>query len=68
MLETEPRPRSKRRTNDAEAPMEGAAQQDDEPVEALELKMPHDAPGVINVRFAGYRRCYADTGMKERAF
>jgi len=26
-----------------------------EPVEALELKVPHDDLGVINVRFAGYR-------------
>jgi hypothetical protein len=37
-----------------------AAEQSDEPVEALRLKMPYHDPGVINVRFAGYRSCWAD--------
>jgi hypothetical protein len=40
-----------------------AVQQDDEPVEALELKMLHDVLGFINVRFAGYRCCSADLEM-----
>jgi hypothetical protein len=35
----------------------GAAERSDEPVEALELKMPYDDPNFINVRFAGYRFC-----------
>jgi hypothetical protein len=34
-----------------------AAQQGDEPVEALELKVLHDVPIFKNVRFAGYRDC-----------
>jgi hypothetical protein len=38
----------------------GAAQQGDEPVEALELKIPLDGTCVIDVRFAGYRQCSAD--------
>jgi hypothetical protein len=37
-----------------------AAEQSDEPDEALELKMGYDGPGLINVRLAGYRKCYAD--------
>jgi len=41
-----------------------AAEQGVAPVGALELKMPHDDPSFINVRAAGERRCYADTGMK----
>jgi hypothetical protein len=35
----------------------GAAQQGDEPVEALELKAPQGGGCVIDVRFAGYRQC-----------
>jgi hypothetical protein len=42
-------------------PLRAAAEQSDEPVEALRLKMSYDALGVINVRFAGYRSCYADS-------
>jgi hypothetical protein len=38
----------------------GAAQQGDEPVEALELKTPQGGPCVIDVRFAGYRQCWTD--------
>jgi predicted transcriptional regulator len=45
---------------------ETAAEQSDEPVEALELKMVYDGPGFINVRFAGYRWCSADSGAKPR--
>ena len=37
--------------------MRGAAEQGDEPAEALELKMPYDVSGFTNVRFAGYRCC-----------
>jgi hypothetical protein len=36
------------------------AEQSDEPDEALELKMLHTGPGLINVRFAGYAYCSAD--------
>jgi hypothetical protein len=39
-----------------------AAQQDDEPVKAQELTLPKGAPSVINVRFAGYRRCSPNHG------
>jgi hypothetical protein len=45
----------------------GAAQQDDEPVEALELKMLHNVLVFINVRFAGYRRCWADKRRRDTA-
>jgi hypothetical protein len=38
-----------------------AAQQGDEPVEALELKISYHDLGVVNVRFAGYRSCCADS-------
>jgi hypothetical protein len=37
-----------------------AVEQSDEPVEALELKVVYDGFGFINVRFAGYRCCWAD--------
>jgi hypothetical protein len=36
-------------------------EQGDERVEALELKMLYAGSGVIDVRFAGYRQCSADT-------
>ena len=39
----------------------GAAQQADEPVEALGLKMLNESPGVTNVSFAGYRQCPTDS-------
>jgi hypothetical protein len=39
-----------------------AVERGDEPVEALELKVPKDGPVFINVRFAGYRCCWADIG------
>jgi hypothetical protein len=29
--------------------------------------MPYDGPGVINVRFAGYRQCYPDTRSHTRS-
>jgi hypothetical protein len=45
----------------------GAAQQGDEPVEALELKIPLDGTCVIDVRFAGYRQCYADSTNADAA-
>jgi hypothetical protein len=41
----------------------GAAQQGDEPVEALELKAPQGGGCVIDVRFAGYRQCYAHRSL-----
>jgi hypothetical protein len=44
----------------------GAAQQGDEPVEALELKAPQGGGCVIDVRFAGYRQCSADLTVPER--
>ncbi len=37
-----------------------AAERGDAPDEALELKVPHDDPNVINVRFAGDPDCSAD--------
>ena len=37
-----------------------ATEQRDAPVDALELKMLHDAPSFINVRAAGDRDCWAD--------
>jgi hypothetical protein len=47
-------------------PLRAAAEQSDEPVEALRLKMSYDALGVINVRFAGYRSCSADMVHRRR--
>jgi hypothetical protein len=38
-----------------------AAEQSDEPDEALELKMSENGLAVINVRFAGYRCCSPTT-------
>jgi hypothetical protein len=38
----------------------GAVEQGNEAAEALGLKMLHNCPGVINVRFAAYCRCSAD--------
>jgi hypothetical protein len=43
-----------------------AAEQGDEPVEALELKILHDDPIVTNVRFADYRHCSADVAGAPR--
>ena len=44
-------------------PREAAAvQQNDEADEAPELMVPKDAPVVMNMRFAAYRRCWADIG------
>jgi hypothetical protein len=40
--------------------MRGAAQQGYEPVKAPELKMLRDVSSIIDVRLAGYARCYAD--------
>ena len=37
-----------------------AAEQDDEPVEALELRVIHDGLGFINVRLAADPYCSAD--------
>ena len=47
------------------AVQEAAVEQGVAPVEALELKMLHDVPIVINVRLAGERCCWADTGVNE---
>jgi len=50
-------------TADRESPIfveRGAAQRGHGPDEALELKMPKEAPGVINVRIAGHACCSAD--------
>jgi hypothetical protein len=44
----------------------GAAERGVAPVEALELKMLYDGPGIINVRFAGDADCSADSGSKPR--
>jgi hypothetical protein len=41
--------------------MTRAAQRGDAAVEALELKVLHDAPGFINVRLAADRCCWANT-------
>jgi hypothetical protein len=37
--------------------MSDDVEQADAPVEALELKMLHDGPGIINVRLAGDPHC-----------
>ena len=39
---------------------DGQARVAHEADEALELKMPHNGPGVVNVRFAGDAHCSAD--------
>jgi hypothetical protein len=43
-----------------------AAERGDEPVEALELKVLYDVLGFINVRFAGYRNCWANLKRNAR--
>ena len=40
--------------------MGGVVEQGNEADEALELKMLHNGPGIINVRFAAYCRCWTD--------
>jgi hypothetical protein len=44
--------------------MERAVQQRDAPDEALGMNVSDDGLGIINVRFAGYRRCSADREAK----
>jgi hypothetical protein len=46
----------------------GAAEQDDEPVEALELRVLHEVLVFINVRFAGDACCSADITVPTKQF
>jgi len=42
-----------------------AVERGDAPVGALDVKMPHDVPIVINVRAAGDRNCSTDPWTEE---